>query len=103
MVKGKLVEIKDLGMQVNKLKTNELVDLCVLGFETSDGKVYTYPLSKTCHASSKLGKFLRTLLGRNIDKTDYNDNMFDSSILIGTQVMLEIESEKIIGISPHNE
>lgn len=106
MVKGNLTEVRDLGMQVNRHNSNELVDHCILKFETEDGEEYfTSPLSKTCHASSKLGKIIRILLGRNLTKDDYTvdgsgNQLFDSTILIRKSAYVEIgENNRIIGVT----
>jgi hypothetical protein len=103
MVKANLSEVKDLGMQVNRLNTNQLVDHCILRFKAEDGTEYdTYPLTKTCHASSRLGKIIRTLLGRGLVKTDYQikDSLevFDSDVLIGKSALLVIENNTITGV-----
>lgn len=96
MVKGNLTEVRDLGMQVNRHKSNELVDHCILKFQTEDGEEYlTHPLPKTCHASSRLGKIIRILLGRNLIKTDYvsddeGNELFDSKILLKKSAYVEI-------------
>jgi hypothetical protein len=103
MVKATLTEVRDLGMQVNRHKTNELVDHCILKFKTEEGdEVFTYELSKTTHASSKLGKMIRTILGRNLEKTDYitvnGVEGLDSDILLNKKVYLEIENQKVTGV-----
>jgi hypothetical protein len=96
MVKGNLTEVRDLGMQVNRHNSNELVDHCILKFQTEDGEEYfTESLSKTCHASSKLGKIIRTLLRRNLTKEDYitdddGNELFDSTILLEKSAYVEI-------------
>lgn len=105
MVKVNLTEVLDLGMLVNRQNNSQLVDHCVLKFETSDGKeYYTHPLSKSCHASSKLGKIIRVLLGRNLTKADYivdddGNELFDSSVLLEKTAYAEIgENNKITGV-----
>jgi len=100
MVKANLTEVKDLGMQVNRLNTNELVDHCILKFTTESGESYnTYALTKTTHASSRLGKIIRTLLGRNLTKNDYVNDMFDSDVLLGKSAYVLIENNSITGVS----
>lgn len=98
MVKANLTEVRDLGMKVNRLNPEELVDHCILRFQTEQGTFFeTYPLSKTCHASSKLGKILRTLLRRKLTKDDYDSNdMFESDTLLGTEAFLDISDSNII-------
>lgn len=105
MVKGNLTEVRDLGMMVNRHNSNELVDHCMLKFQTEDGQEYTTsPLSKTCHASSRLGKIIRTLLGRNLTKSDYikdddGNELFDSSILLKKVAYMEVgDNNKVTGV-----
>jgi len=103
MVKGTLAEVRDLGMQVNRLNTNELVDHCILVFTTEDEQTLeTYSLTKGCHASSNLGKIIRILLGRDMNKEDFVENNFESDLIIGKSAFLEVgENNKVIGV--HNE
>lgn len=97
MIKAKLAEIRDLGMQVNRLDTSELVDHCLIVFETEAGETYTtYPMTKTCHGKSRLGKILRTLLGRNLKPADYIEDHFDASCLIGTTAYVEINEYRMV-------
>jgi hypothetical protein len=105
MVKGNLTEVRDLGMMVNRHNSNELVDHCILKFRTKEGEEYlTHPLPKTCHASSKLGKIIRTLLKRNLTKDDYitdedGNELFDSKVLLKKTAYMEIGvNNRIIGI-----
>ena len=104
MVKGNLTEVRDLGMIVNRHNSSELVDYCILKFRTKDGEYYTHPLPKTCHASSKLGKIIRILLGRNLTKSDYvvdenGDELFDSKVLLKKTALVEIgENNKVTGV-----
>lgn len=91
MVKGTLAEVRNLGFQVNRHNPNELVDHCILKFKTeNEEELYTYPLTKGCHASGNLGKIIRTLLGRDMNKDDFIDNKFDSDVLIGKEALLEL-------------
>lgn len=89
-------------MQVNKHNSHELVDHCILRFTTEEGEqVLTYPLTKTCHASSRLGKIIRILLGRNLAKGDYvkdedGNEHFDSSVLLEKSAYAEIGENNII-------
>ena len=101
MVKANLTEVRDLGMQVNEHNKSELVDLCVLKFTTPQGQeLYSYPLAKTCHGSAPLGKMIRVLLGRNLTKDDYVDDYFDSSVLLGKTVYVELnDNNTIIGVA----
>ncbi len=101
MVKVILTEVRDLGMQVNRHNSLELVDHCILKFTTEEGEeAITYPLTKTCHASSKLGKMIRILLGRNLVKSDYINNngteFFDSQILLNKSAYAEVGTNNII-------
>jgi hypothetical protein len=102
MVKAILTEVRDLGMQVNKHNSHELVDHCILKFTTEEGnEVITYPLAKTCHASSQLGKIVRQLLGRNLVKTDYvkdedGNEYFDSSVLLQKSAYVEFGENNLI-------
>lgn len=107
MVKGNLTEVRDLGMMVNRLNSEELIDHCILTFTTEKGKVQTYPLTKGCHASSRLGKIIKTLLGRGLTKQDFTEVtvedetvlMFDSDVLLGKEAYLEIsEGNTITGV-----
>lgn len=104
-VKANLTEVRDLGKQVNRFKT-ELVDHCILKFTTEDGEeLVTYPLSKTCHASSRLGKIIRVLLGRNLTKDDYikdddGNDVFDSTVLLEKSAYVEVsENNTITGVT----
>jgi hypothetical protein len=102
MVKAILTEVRDLGMQVNKHNSHELVDHCILKFTTEDGdEVLTYPLTKTTHASSRLGKIIRTILGRNLVKSDYikdddGNEFLDSDILLQKSALVEIGENNTI-------
>lgn len=102
MVKVVLTEVRNLGMMVNKHNSHELIDHCMLRFTTKDGEeVVTYPLAKTCHASSRLGKYIKALLGRSLTKTDYvkgdsDVEYFDSSVLIGKEMYAEITEGGIV-------
>lgn len=100
-MKATLTEVIDIGMQVNYKDSTELVDQCLLKFTNKKGEEYlTYPLTKTTHASSTLGKFIRTLLGRKIDKDDYTDDCFDSDLLLQKTCRLEISpGDKVKGIT----
>ncbi len=105
MVKATLTEVRDLGMQVNRLNSGELVDLCILKFTTDSGDdVYTYTMTKGCHASSNLGKMVRTILGRNLTKEDYikaddGTEYFDSSVLLKQEVLIELsDNNTVIGV-----
>lgn len=104
MIKANLTEVRDLGMMVNRLNTNELVDHCILKFQTKDGEILqTYPLTKTTHASSKLGKIIRTLLKRNLTKDDFQkdadgNEAFDSDNLLGIAALVEVENNTITGV-----
>ena len=96
-MKAKIAGVKDLGMQVNRLDTNELVDHCILVFENEAGETYnTYAMTKTCHGKSKLGKLIRAIIGRNLGPSDFNDDCFDSSSLIGAEVYIELNEYKVV-------
>lgn len=102
MVKAVLTEVRDLGMMVNRLNSEELVDHCILKFTTNEGEeIFTYPLTKTCHASSRLGKIIRILLGRNLVKSDYTKDtdgkeVFNSQALLNKSASINIgENNKI--------
>lgn len=101
MIKAKLAEVRDLGMQVNRLDTSELVDHCILVFQTSEGKTYkTYPMTKTCHGKSKLGRLIRAIIGRNLGPSDFEENCFDSGTIIGATVFINInEYEMVVEVS----
>jgi hypothetical protein len=102
MVKANLTEVRDLGMQVNRYKSHELVDHCILKFTTESGEeILTYPLPKTCHASSRLVKIIRVLLGRGLTKDDYQkradgSEVFDSKVLIGKKAKLDVGENNIV-------
>lgn len=97
MIKATLAEIKDLGMQVNRLEPTELVDHCLIVFETENGEKYnTYAMTKTCHGKSKLGRMIRSLLGRNLTAKDYVNDFFDASCLIGVTAYIELNEYNVV-------
>lgn len=92
---GKLVEIKDLGMQVNKFNTEELIDSCILSFEYKGQIFETYPLPKTYRKNSKLGKFISILKGSAVTDEDLDESgLYDCSELLHTKAVIEIDDNK---------
>lgn len=102
MVKGKLTEVRDIGYVVNRQDSSQLIDHCFLIFSTKDGEFTTYPLTKSTHASSSLGKAIKVLLGRALEKKDFIEKdgelFFDSTAILGKEAYLEIVEERIKGV-----
>lgn len=114
---GVLCDIVDLGMQPDTFNEGQVLHKLRLVFQTEDVKedgmpyiVSTFPLNATLNSKSKVYGYVKKLLNRELEKSDFDgDGNADlDSLLIGLNAMITIQHKEkgertyanIIDISP---